>query len=111
MFSQIQKILERSNIDSRSVEGTDKTKLNAIIDKYGEDSDEARKEVKGTFPRQSDDQFIGRDLVTQAMDRELQEDNYAALMMGVDPARFGNDESCIRFRQGRNGGLFRHQSR
>lgn len=102
-FHRYRRFWRRSNIDSRSVEGTDKTKLNAIIDKYGEDSDEARKEVKGTFPRQSDDQFIGRDLVTQAMDRELQEDNYAALMMGVDPARFGNDESCIRFRQGRNG--------
>ena len=92
----------RRNLDSRTVEGTDKNVLNEIVEKYGEDSDEARVEVKGEFPRQGDKQFISRDLVEAAVARELQDDQWAPLMMGVDPARYGDDETVIRFRQGRN---------
>lgn len=101
-FHRFRKYWKRRNLDSRTVEGTDKAFLQSIVDKYGEDSDEARKEVKGQFPRQGDNQFISRGAVLDSMEREIQEDGYAALMMGVDPARFGDDESCIRFRQGRN---------
>lgn len=90
------------NIDSRTVEGTDVEKLNQIVQKYGEDSDEARIEVKGQFPRQGDNQFISRELVDAALLAKLDEDNGAPLIMGVDPARFGSDKTVIRFRQGRN---------
>jgi hypothetical protein len=93
----------RRNIDSRSVEGTDKKVLGEIIQKYGEDSDEARVEVKGEFPRQGDRQFISREIVTNAMQREIVDDAYAPVIMGVDPARYGDDSTVIRFRQGRNG--------
>lgn len=92
------------NIDSRNVEGTDKNKLNEIVQKYGEDSDEARIEVKGQFPRQGDKQFISRDIVENAIIRELPEpsDLGAPLIMGVDIARYGDDSTVIRFRQGRD---------
>ena len=93
---------ERRNLDSRTVEGTDKAIYAQIIAEHGEDSDEARIEVKGEFPRQGDRQFISREIVTDAIQRELQEDNHAALIMGVDPARYGDDSTVIRFRQGRN---------
>jgi len=93
---------ERMSIDSRSVEGTDKAVLNQIISKYGEDSDEARKEVKGEFPRQGDNQFISRESVDMAKLREIERDDHAALIMGVDPARYGDDSTVIRFRQGRD---------
>lgn len=101
-FHRYRKYWRRRNVDSRSVEGTDKKVLNEIVEKYGEDSDQAAMEVKGQFPRQGDSQFIGRGLVEDAMVREVEEDHYAALIMGVDPARFGDDDSVIRFRQGRN---------
>ncbi len=91
------------NIDSRTVEGTDKTHLQSIVDRYGEDSDEARVEVKGLFPRQGDSQFISRDSIRKAMERELIPDAGAPLIMGVDVARFGDDQSVIRLRQGRDG--------
>lgn len=93
---------KRRHIDSRTVEGTDHSQLQKIVDKYGEDSDEARVEVKGEFPRQGDKQFISRDLVDQATQRELVDDHYAPLIMGVDPARYGDDSTVIRWRQGRN---------
>ena len=89
-------------IDSRSVEGTDVAIYNKIIEQYGEDSDVARVEVKGEFPSQGDKQFIGRGLVDEAMSREMVPDRTAPLVMGVDVARSGDDESVICLRQGRD---------
>lgn len=93
---------KRRNLDSRTVEGTDKNKLNQIVEKHGEDSDEARIEVRGQFPRQGDRQFISREVVEGAADREIQPDVHAGLIMGVDVARFGTDTTVIRFRRGRD---------
>ena len=90
-------------IDARTVEGLDKRVYDEIIEKYGEDSREARVEVKGEFPAQGDRQFISRSIVADACVRELERyDDYAALRMGVDPARFGDDSTVIRFRRGRD---------
>lgn len=102
-FHKFRNYWRRKNIDSRTVEGTDKQVLNGIVEKYGEDSDEARVEVKGQFPRQGDRQFISREVVQGAIDRAVQADEHAGLIMGVDPARYGDDSTVIRFRQGRNG--------
>lgn len=92
----------RRKIDSRTVEGTDTRVYEQIIEQYGDDSDEARVEVKGEFPHQGDKQFIGRDLVEAAREREVEPDPGAPLVMGVDVARFGGDKSVLRFRQGRD---------
>lgn len=95
----------RDNIDARTVEGTDPQVYDKIIRQYGEDSDEARVEVYGQFPRQGDKQFISREVVEAAMARNPEvsaTDTGAALVMGVDVARFGDDHSVIKFRQGRD---------
>lgn len=91
------------NIDSRTVEGVDKAVYQRIADKYGEDDDVTRVEVKGMFPRVGSNQFISREMVDDAVVRELvKEDDDVPLIMGVDIARFGDDESVIRFRKGRD---------
>lgn len=89
-------------IDSRTVEGVDKNVYQRIADKYGEDDDVTRVEVKGEFPRTGSNQFIGREVVQDAALRDTYEDDGAPLLMGVDVARFGDDESVIRFRKGRD---------
>lgn len=89
-------------IDSRTVEGTDQAVYAKIIAQYGEDSDEARVEVKGQFPRQGDQQFNSREVVALARSRKVEPDGGAPLVMGVDVARFGDDASVISFRQGRD---------
>ncbi len=90
-------------IDSRSVEGADVKYLNRIIEEAGIDSDKARIEVLGEFPLQGDLQFISRGVVEAACKRELDKyDDGAALVMGIDTARFGPDDTAIRFRQGRD---------
>ena len=90
------------NIDSRTVEGTDRATFDKIIAQYGEESDEARVEVKGQFPNKGSNQFIGKDLVLAAQTREFIPDPGAPLTMGVDVARFGEDKSVIAFRKGRD---------
>lgn len=91
-----------TTIDARSVSENDQTLYDSIIAQYGEDSDQARVEVYGEFPRQGDQQFISRGEITDAMDREAVDDPGAPLLMGVDPARFGDDEAVIAFRCGRD---------
>ena len=90
-------------IDGRSVAENDHKLYDDIIRQYGEDSDQARVEVYGQFPRQGDYQFIGRGDVDDAVGREIDTDNGAPLLMGVDPARFGADKAVIAFRQGKDG--------
>jgi hypothetical protein len=101
-FHKFRNFWRRRNLDSRTVEGTDVQHLNDIVAKHGEDSDEARIEVKGQFPRQGDKQFISREIIEGATARTLERDDWAPLIIGVDPARFGDDKTVIRFRQGRD---------
>lgn len=91
-------------IDSRTVEGTNKQQLEKWVEDYGEDSDFVRVRVRGVFPRAGVSQFISSDDVQAAQTRELPfTDHGAAMILGVDIARFGDDQSVIRGRQGRNG--------
>lgn len=93
---------ESEKIDARDVEGTDKSIYKQIIDEYGEDSDEARIEVYGDFPKSGQDQFIAPYLVDDAMKRPLYKDMTAPVVVGVDPARGGMDSTVIVVRQGRD---------
>jgi hypothetical protein len=89
-------------IDARNVEGTDKSIYEQIIAEYGEDSDEARVEVYGEFPKSGDDQFIMPGVVDAAMKRVRYKDMTAPIVMGIDPARGGMDSTVILVRQGRD---------
>ena len=103
-FHKLREYWFNRQIDSRTVEGTDQSLFKQTIEQYGEDSDEARIEVKGEFPKQGDKQFISRNVVEDAQRRDLERyDDHAALLMGVDPARFGDDSTVICFRRGRDG--------
>lgn len=89
-------------IDSRSVEGTNKELINNLIEDYGEDSDFVRVRVKGEFPRAGSTQFIASDLVEMARKREATANLFDPLILGVDVARFGDDSSIICLRRGRD---------
>lgn len=90
------------NVDSRTVEGTDKEVYQKIVEKYGEDSDEARVEVYGEFPSVGDNQFISLGVVEAALNRPLYNDPTAPVIIGVDVARFGSDKTVIWVRKGRD---------
>ncbi len=92
---------ESEKIDAREVEGTDKAIYQQIIDEYGPDSDEARVEVYGDFPKSGDDQFVPMYLIDDAVKRTPHKDITAPIVIGVDPAR-GGDYTAIAVRQGRD---------
>ena len=89
-------------IDSRDCRMTDKRKLDEWVDDYGEDSDFVKVRVRGEFPSASSMQFIPSDIVEAAQEREAKSYSHEPLIIGVDVARFGDDQSVICFRRGRD---------
>lgn len=70
---------------------------------WGEDSDIYRVRVLGEFPLAESDTFIRLNYLESAVARGADNparDTYARPEMGVDVARFGNDETVIAIRQG-----------
>jgi hypothetical protein len=81
-------------VDSRSSKRTSKENIRMLINKYGADSDVVRVRVYGDFPKAEADAFIALELVELVKDVNLipQGDT---LHLGVDVARFGDDETVI----------------
>jgi hypothetical protein len=101
-FDKNKEFWRRRHIDSRTVEGLDLVRFESQVKQHGEDSDFVRVEIRGQFPKTGDKQFISNALVTGAQERTVPDDANAALVMGVDIARFGSADTVLRFRQGRD---------
>lgn len=82
-----------SSVDSPR---TNKENIESLIRKYGEDSNVVRVRVKGEFPKQEDDVFIMLSLVEHCTMLDLPDDALIKrISLGVDVARYGNDETVI----------------
>lgn len=68
--------------------------------KYGKDSNIYRVRVLGEFPLRDGDSFIPYDLAEDAYKRDIEDQKGKPKVIGVDVARFGNDETVIAIRQG-----------
>lgn len=91
------------HIDSRTVKGATNLDLAAAwVEDYGEDSDFVRVRVRGEFPKASSLQFIPEDWVERARKLEVAVSPTEPLILGVDVARFGDDQSVIFARRGRD---------
>jgi len=99
-FGRLRHRWHHKQIDSRDVAITNKAQIQKWIDDYGEDSDFARVRVKGTFPRAGSMQFIASNIVEDAMKRPPDFHMGDAIVLGVDVARFGDDETVITTRRG-----------
>jgi hypothetical protein len=87
-------------IDSRDVAITNKEYFKEMIEDYGEDSDIIRIRIKGQFPRASSAQFISGEDVRNCQQRELMNNDALPMILGVDVARQGDDDSVIYPRKG-----------
>lgn len=89
-------------IDSRSVQITNKTAIQEWVEDYGVDSDFVKVRVRGMFPSMSAKQFISVKDVDAALDRHLRREQYAFApkVLVCDPAWTGDDELVIGLRQG-----------
>lgn len=92
----------RRQIDSRQVGFTNKAQIAQWVEDYGEDSDFVRVRVRGVFPRVGTAQFIATDLAEQAQVREAAHGLQDPVILGVDVARYGGDETVIAVRVGRD---------
>jgi len=90
-------------IDSRDSRLTNKELISQWLEDYGEDSDFFRVRVRGLPPRAGDLQFISSELVHDAQKREVTVLQDEPLLMGIDYARGGVDQTIIRFRKGLDG--------
>ncbi|MBK8909089.1 MAG: terminase [Rhodospirillales bacterium] len=89
-------------VDSRTARKANQRQIEQWIEDYGEDSDFVRVRVRGVFPRAGSSQFIPEDLVYEARRREPVQQDCEPKFIGVDVARYGNAQSVILVRQGRN---------
>lgn len=103
-FRRFRQFWVTRQIDSRTVEGTNKRYFERLLAQYGgdEDHDVFKYRVRGQFPSQSAMQFISADDVDAARSRHLRPEQYkfAPVIIGVDPAWTGDDKLEIMLRQG-----------
>jgi hypothetical protein len=102
MVGRFRHRLIRRFIDSRDVAITNKRLLDQWVDDYGEDSDFVKVRVKGEFPSAGALQFIGTDTVDACVGIDVAVTPNDPVVMGVDVARFGDDQSVIVTRHGRD---------
>lgn len=92
-------------IDSRQAKMTNKALINEWIEDWGINSDFVKVRVLGEFPLQGNRQFISSAAVSDAMDAARSPVYVATdpVILGVDVARYGMNESAIYVRRGRDG--------
>jgi hypothetical protein len=91
-----------TQVDAREVSFTNRNQIQAWADAYGDDSDFFRVRVKGVFPRVGAMEFISAYAVAEARTREAEAHLFDPLVIGVDVARFGDDETVLVVRKGRD---------
>lgn len=103
-FNKLKHRWLQRQIDSRTVEGTNAAQIAKWVEDFGEDSDFVKVRVRGVFPSTSALQFIPRSVVDGAMKREPATTSWSGRLacVGVDVARFGDDQSSIATRVGRD---------
>lgn len=89
-------------IDATKVGRTNKAFQKELIERYGWDSDVIRVRIRGLFPRQGFDALFDETLITEAMNRDIHNQAGVPKIMGIDTARFGDDQTCFAWRQGLN---------
>lgn len=92
------KLYKCHTVSSEDSKRTDKENIQALIDKYGYDSNVVRVRIRGLFPKQEDDVFISLSIIEQCCSKlyELPENKKSPnIIFGVDVARFGDDETVI----------------
>ena len=82
-------------VNAKDVKRTNKNNIKSLIRKYGEDSNVVRVRVDGDFPKQEDDVFIPLEFIEKSIMTEYIECEIQNIDIGVDVARFGDDDTVI----------------
>ena len=94
-------------IDRRDAYIGDKDYLQGIVDLRGEDSDYVKVRIRGVFPSVGMLQFMPTQDVSDAMKApDIPQDKSQPLVIGIDAGRYGDDETIIYPRLGRDARSF-----
>lgn len=85
-------------VNSLNSPRTNKENINALIKKFGEDSNVVKVRVYGEFPVQEDDVFIPLSLLENSIYTEPKNKKPTLIHIGCDVARFGDDKTVIAYR-------------
>ena len=90
------------SIDSRDVAITNKAKIQEDMEAWvgGEDGDRFRARWRGLFPKKGNQQFIDSKVVDEAGERQIPRVDEEPMILGVDVARFGDDDTVVWPRRG-----------
>lgn len=88
-------------VDSRHASMANNDQIQQWLEDYGEDSDFFKMRVRGEFPTSSTMQFIPTDAIENCRRYKAESYLHLPMLIGVDVARFGDDQSVIYVRQGR----------
>lgn len=101
-FRKFRKRWSVRQIDSRTVEGTNRKQISEWEQDHDANSDFFKIRVRGEFPSQSALQFISEDDVRAAQSRHLRKEQYdfAPKILTLDNAWTGDDKIVIGLRQG-----------
>lgn len=97
-FHKSRKRYRCHTVSSEDTARTNKDNVEELIERFGYDSNVVRVRIRGLFPKQEDDVFIPLSIIEQCGSKlyELPEDaSLSYIILGVDVARFGNDETII----------------
>ena len=67
---------------------------------WGEDSARFKSKVLGEFPDEADNTFFSQTAIDKVIDTEIEEDFDKPAVLGVDLARFGEDDSVVYINRG-----------
>lgn len=94
-FNADRSIYKCHTVSSLDSTRTNKQNIESLIRKYGKGSNVVLVRVFGEFPKQEDDVFIALSLLEHCCMLDLEESTIKSISLGVDVARFGNDETVI----------------
>ena len=101
-FSRFGESWHQYKVDSREVSFANQLKIAKAIKQWGEDSDYVKVRYLGEFPDVANTQLIPVETIRAAMARSSTATHFDSLVLGVDVARFGDNESVAVFRRGRD---------
>lgn len=101
-FNRFSELWMQYTVDSRQVSLTNHEAIEQAIRLWGEDDDYTKVSFLGLFPNASMLQLIPVETIRDARKREVQSQTWEPLILGVDVARFGNNESVAVLRRGRD---------
>lgn len=89
-------------VDSRTSAFSNKVQIEAWRVAWGEDSDFFRVRVRGEFPNAEMGGLFPVELIDIAQARDAQAQPWEPLILAVDVARFGTNETVVTFRRGKD---------